>query len=81
MDLADYHEYAASWTLNQIAILEVHPKSYRQPHIKIGYLNVLDTDKVVNLGEFSQIEPEDMSTGQGYTYFMDTKEYYTCAKG
>ena len=76
MDLADFNEYVKSWCLEQDAILEVHPKSYRQPHIKVGYL-VSKLDTVV-VGEFKKVSPSNLPTLDGWTYFMDTKEYYAC---
>ena len=82
MDLADFHEYAASWCVEQEAILEVHPKSYRQPHIKHGYLNFIKYENVPTSfeGEFVKVEREEMTTSEGYTYFPKTQEFWTCRK-
>ena len=78
MDLADFNEYAKSWCVNQDAILEVHPKSYRQPHIKMAFCNYLKLERVITLGEFVPTNPSEMYLGEAFTYFMDTKEYFVC---
>jgi hypothetical protein len=83
MDLDDFNEYAKSWCTDQDAILEVHPKSYRQPHIKIAFMKTIDKGfsrdvETKMIGEFVRIDPWEASGVNGWTYFMDTKEYWTC---
>jgi len=79
MDLEDFFKYARSWCVEQEAILEVHPKSPRQPHIKMGYLNFIKYDYVPTSleGEFVKVDPQELAQGEPYTYFTDTMEYWT----